>query len=72
MLVLFGAAVRLTAQELYQLPTGGVRSSVSSPENLNGEKGKGGLTNSGAKGNAYIGIKAGETVTLLDHSGVSL
>ena len=36
-----------------------------SPENPTGEKGKGGLTNKGAKGNAFYIVQPGETKTLL-------
>ena len=55
----------LYAQELYQMPAG-VTSRVSSPENLNGLKGKGAMTNNGAKGSAFTSVKAGTSITLLD------
>ncbi|MDP4129936.1 MAG: DUF2961 domain-containing protein [Bacteroidota bacterium] len=55
----------LRAQELFQMPAG-TESRVSSFENLNGLKGRGGITNKGAKGNAYESIKSGESKTLLD------
>jgi hypothetical protein len=55
----------LYAQELYQMPAG-VTSRVSSMENLNGLKGKGGMTNNGAKGSAFTDLKAGHSITLLD------
>jgi hypothetical protein len=58
-------SIRLRAQELYRMPEG-VQSRVSSFENLNGVKGKGGLTNQSAKGNAFESLKSGETKTLLD------
>jgi Protein of unknown function (DUF2961) len=54
-------------QELYQMPAG-VTSRVSSLENLNGLKGKGGMTNNGAKGSAFTSLKAGNSITLLDIS----
>jgi hypothetical protein len=61
--------MELSAQELYQMPAG-VESRVSSFENLNGAKGRGGMTNHGAKGNAFESLKAGTSKTLLDiHSG---
>lgn len=41
----------------------------SSFENLNGQKGRGGLENNGAKGHPYDIIKKGEKVTLLDIEG---
>ena len=44
----------------------GVTSRVSSPENLNGVKGKGAMTNNGAKGSAFTSLKAGNSITLLD------
>ena len=59
------AATRLSAQELYQLPPG-AHSRVSSFENLNGLKGRGGQSNATAKGHAFEDLKAGETKTLLD------
>jgi len=57
-------ASRLSAQELYTMPKG-VQSRVSSFENIKGEKGAGGKTNQGAKGNAFESLKAGESKTLL-------
>jgi len=53
------------AQELFTMPKGG-QSRVSSFENVNGVKGNGGKTNNGAKGNAFEGLKAGESKTLLE------
>lgn len=61
----FFVAHMLYSQELYQMP-GGVTSRVSSMENLNGLKGKGGMTNNGAKGSAFTDLKAGNSITLLD------
>jgi Protein of unknown function (DUF2961) len=55
----------LYAQELYQMPAG-VTSRVSSPENLNGLKSKGAMTNNGAKGSAFTSLKAGNSIALLD------
>ena len=52
-------------QDLYRMPTG-LHSRVSSMENRNGEKGKGGQTNRGAKGSAFTALKAGDSVSLLD------
>lgn len=56
------------AQELYQLPAN-VKSRLSSFENPNGEKGRGGQTNKGAKGNAFEWILPGQTKSLLDVNG---
>jgi Protein of unknown function (DUF2961) len=41
----------------------------SSPENLNGKKGAGGMDNGTAKGHAYVGINAGATAELLNIQG---
>jgi hypothetical protein len=54
-----------SAQELFRMPAN-TRSTISSFENLNGEKGQGGKTNQTAKGNAFESIKSGETKTLLN------
>jgi len=62
------AVTNLTAQELYQVPPG-AHSRVSSFENLNGVKGKGGMSNATAKGHAFESLKAGESKTLLDIHG---
>ena len=59
------------AQELYKMPEG-AQSRVSSFENLNGVKGKGGRSNKGAKGHAFEPVKAGETKTLLDIQGTGV
>src|SRR5690348_11441139 len=53
------------AQEIFRMPAN-TQSTISSFENLNGEKGQGGKTNKTAKGNAFESIKAGETKTLLN------
>jgi len=64
-LLLLFLAASVSAQELYTMPKG-VQSRVSSFENLNGEKGEGGKTNNAAKGNAFEGLKPGESKTLLE------
>jgi len=56
------------AEDLYRMAADS-QSRVSSFENLNGVKGEGGKTNSGAKGNATESLKAGESKTLLDIHG---
>jgi hypothetical protein len=58
-------ATAVSAQELYTMPKG-AQSHVASFENITGKKGEGGKTNKGAKGNAFEGLKAGESKTLLD------
>jgi hypothetical protein len=65
LLLLLVSAGKLSAQELYIMPKG-IQSRVSSFENLNGQKGEGGKTNKGAKGNAFESLKAGESKTLLE------
>jgi len=53
------------AQSLYTLPDG-IETRWASPENPQGEKGKGARTNGGRKGRPAIPIKAGEQVTLAE------
>lgn len=67
-LVLWCMPGLLIAQERYTMPAG-TQSRVTSPENTNAEKCKGGMTNSGAKGHAFTTLKARETKTLLEVSG---
>jgi hypothetical protein len=57
---------------LYQAAPGGVHSRWVSPENPDGEKGRGGRTNRGAKGNAFYIVAPGETKTLFDVSGAGM
>lgn len=61
----------LAAQELYQNP-GNIATRISSFENKNGEKGQGGKTNLGAKGNAFEEFGPGETKVLLDVKGTGI
>jgi Protein of unknown function (DUF2961) len=61
----------LSAQQLYEFQAG-VQSRLSSFENQNGSKGQGGRTNTGAKGNAFEPLKAGETKTLLEISSAGM
>lgn len=65
MVIYFFALISVNAQELYRIPDGR-QSRVSSFENLNGVKGKGGMTNHSAKGNAFESLKAGESKSLLN------
>ncbi|HEY1114339.1 MAG TPA: glycoside hydrolase family 172 protein, partial [Chitinophagaceae bacterium] len=62
------AASLVAAQEIYQKASG-VQSRLSSFENPRADKGGGGKTNKGAKGNAFEVIRPGETKTLLHESG---
>jgi hypothetical protein len=50
----------------------GVKTRWISPENPSGEKGKGGMTNKGAKGNAFYIVQPGETKVLMDVKGAGI
>ena len=67
---LFLVACSLAAQPLYTVPQG-VETRWASPENPSGERGKGGQTNAGRKGRAYVPVKAGERLTLAEVRGSS-
>lgn len=58
--------------ELFKAPPKGINSRWVSPENPTGEKGKGGLTNKGAKGNAFFIIAPGEKKVLFDVKGAGI
>jgi hypothetical protein len=62
----------LSAQELYKAPEATTHTRWISPENPTGEKGKGGLTNKGAKGNAFYIVQPGETKTIFDVKGAGI
>lgn len=53
------------AQDIFRMPEG-VKTGLSSFENMNGVKGAGGKTNKTAKGNAFEPLKAGESKVLLN------
>lgn len=57
---------------LFQSAAPDVQTVWVSPENPTGEKAKGGLTNKGAKGNAFYVIASGETKTILDIKGAGI
>jgi hypothetical protein len=59
-------------QELYKAPDPDVKTRWISPENPTGEKGKGGLTNKGAKGNAFYIIQPGEIKTIMNVAGAGI
>lgn len=67
--LLYCFTYQLEAQNIYDAVPQGVRSRWISPENPTGEKGKGGMTNKGAKGNAFYIVQPGETKTLMDVKG---
>lgn len=54
---------------LYEFDNNATSSRWSSPENLNGAKGAGGIENNKAKGHAFDAIPAGATKTLLNVQG---
>jgi len=54
---------------LFSNPSPGIETRWISPENPTGEKGKGGMTNKGAKGNAFFVVQPGESQVLMDASG---
>ena len=60
------------AQQLYTAPDPDVESRWISPENPTGEKGKGGMTNKGAKGNAFYIIQPGETKIIMNVRGAGI
>jgi hypothetical protein len=57
-----------TSSAIYQY-SAGVATRWSSPENLNGVEGKGGMENNGGKGHAFDSIGPGQSRTLLDIKG---
>lgn len=58
--------------ELYKAPPVDVQTRWISPENPTGEPGMGGLTNKGAKGNAFYIVAPGETQALFDVKGAGI
>ena len=58
--------------ELFKAPPKEVKTRWVSPENPTGEKGKGGLTNKGGKGNAFFIIAPGEKKVLFDVKGAGI
>ncbi len=60
------------AQELFTAPNSSTKTRWISPENPTGEKGKGGLTNKGAKGNAFYIIQPGDTQILMNVKGAGI
>lgn len=57
---------------LFQAPAKDVQTRWVSPENPTGEKGKGGLTNKGAKGNAFFIIPPGQQQVLFNVQGAGI
>ena len=75
-LALMATSMMVAAQEpghgdsLYRMAD--VQTRWVSPENPTGEKGGGGKTNHGAKGNAFISVKPGATLVLADLKGAGI
>jgi hypothetical protein len=60
------------SQNLYDAVPKGVKTRWISPENPTGEKGKGGIINKGAKGNAFYIVQPGETKVLMNVKGAGI
>ncbi len=69
-LIFFILIPQIRAESLYVIPEG-IEPRWASPENPNGEKGKGAQENNGRKGSAFFALKAGEARTLAEVSGAS-
>ena len=67
-LVVLACINAVAAQQLFEISPLS-QSRLSSFENINGVKGKGGITNKSAKGNAFEMLQPGETKTLMDING---
>jgi len=70
--LLFIVINTLYSQELYNAPPAGTKTRWVSPENPTGEKGQGGKTNKGAKGNAFFIIAPGEKKTIFNVKGAGI
>lgn len=57
---------------LYKAAPEGVKTKWFSSENKNGEKGKGGQTNKGAKGDAFTMVGPGDRTVLLEYQGAGI
>ncbi|MGQ7871029.1 glycoside hydrolase family 172 protein [Sunxiuqinia sp. sy24] len=58
--------------QLYKAAPEGVKSRWASAENVNAEKGKGGMTNKGAKGDAYTLIAPGTSKVIFNQEGAGM
>lgn len=65
-------SLSIQAQDLFKAPLPTTHTRWVSPENPNGEKGKAGLVNKGAKGSAFFTVKSGEQLVLLDAKGAGI
>ncbi len=65
-------ATILSAQELYKAPAPSTKTKWISPENISGKQGAGGKSNQGAKGSAFLTVKAGEQLVMMDVKGAGI
>ena len=70
--LLIGSSTCVFSQEWYKAPAPSTQTKWISPENPTGEKGKGGMTNKGAKGSAFFTVKAGEKLVMMDVKGAGI
>jgi len=70
--ILFIVNQTLNAQDFYTSPQPSTKTRWISPENPTGAKGQAGLTNKGAKGNAFYIIQPGATQILMDVRGAGI
>jgi hypothetical protein len=69
---IFASVTNIFSQSLFQASAPTTHTRWISPENPSGEKGKGALTNKGAKGNAFFIIQPGEKKVLFDVKGAGI
>lgn len=67
-----GFSTTIFSQELYTAPVPSTQTKWISPENPTGEKGKGGMTNKGAKGSAFYTVKSGDKLVMMDVKGAGI
>jgi len=60
------------SQEISNNPSKLKRTVWISPENINGDINNGGKSNKGAKGSAFITLKAGDTLNIMDFKGAGI
>ena len=72
LLLLQCLAMLTQAQELFTAPKPSAATRWISPENPTGEKGTAGKANQGAKGSAFLTVKAGEQLVMMDVKGAGI
>ena len=70
--MLLGFSTTVFSQELYTAVAPSTQTKWISPENPTGEKGKGGMTNKGAKGSAFYTVKSGDKLVMMDVKGAGI